>query len=119
MARVEPGALVRPFTCDRRDLLVSPGGTAFSRMHLAAPAFLHRGEQVQGVTLFVGEDHVFAAVFVDIDKAQAIVLALSVNQRRARWKGKWQPGPSFLLFEPGEDRLLLVVADKKLAAAGL
>ena len=75
------------------------------------------GPEVNRVFLFVGEEEVVEAVAVEIDEAEAVVVARGVHEGDTGRQGVGEFLPSALAVGPREDGGLLVVADEEFAAA--
>src|SRR5205823_5743710 len=111
MPRMKPGSVVGAFACDHRQ---STGLTSATFAHLT-PTLFHRGEKVDAVALVVGDDNVVMAVAIEVDKAQAVILALLIYDGCAFRKGEGQFDPTLFFRCPGEYSLLAGVTHNELA----
>src|SRR5262249_2792245 len=81
------------------------------RYDFPTPALLHVGKQVDAILLLVGEDDVSMAVLVEIDKAEAGIVFLVVDDPASFRQGEGETAPAPFRGFPGEHGILLAVAD--------
>src|SRR4051812_16298311 len=63
---------------------------------LVVPAFLHGDKEVKRGSFAVGEEDIVKAIFIDIDEAQAGVVAVGIDNGSVFGEGKWPLHPAML-----------------------
>jgi FKBP-type peptidyl-prolyl cis-trans isomerase 2 len=74
-------------------------------------------EQAQGIVVVVGEEHVGEAVAVHVDKAEAGVSTLCIDDARAFGERERELLPRVVFIVQGKDGILFVVADDQFTPA--
>src|SRR5439155_14597178 len=122
----EIGELVGVFVGDPEAAGVDPcaiagavfgDGGSLADLDFFVPAFLHGDKEVEGGAGFIGEKDVVEAIFVDIDKAQAGVVAVGIDYGGAFGQGEDSLDPAAFTRMVFEDGGLGGAADDQFAAA--
>src|SRR5262245_34069680 len=120
MIRMEPSTIVGSLSRDHWDGLVVRRFIASRSLDdFPCPSLFHRLEQINSVAILVRINHILRTVSTQVDKPNAMIVAVFVHDSRGRGQSKGELGPVFRFGRPRENGLLLIVADDQLATAVL